>query len=127
MSAKRKISKIVNDPVEQLLVSLSLILYLLYLNNGYTVLLVCTLVLDALFIARILQMAFGKDKQLGAAAVRILSFLDYGLFFLSIYLLFNLKERSDNTVGHIFVILACIILVIMTVISGIATFKKQSE
>ena len=127
MSTPKTLLKIVDDPVEQLLVSLSLILYLLYLNNGYTVLLVCTLVLDALFIARILQISFGKDKQLGAAVVRILSFLDYGLFFLSIYLLFNLKERSDNTVGHIFVILACIILVIMTVISGIATFKKQSE
>ena len=117
MSAQKKLSKIINDPVEQLLVSLSLILYILYLNNGYTVLLVCTLVLDALFLARIVQIALMKDKQLGARTIRILSFLDYGLFFLTIYMLFNLKMSSDSAVGQVFVIVACAVLVIMTIIS----------
>lgn len=124
MSTPKTLLKIVNDPVEQLLVSLSLILYLLYLNNGYTVLLVCTLVLDALFLARIVQIALGKDRPIGARTVKVLSFLDYGLFFLTIYMLFNSKMSSDSTAGQVFVIVACVILVILTIVSLVNPSKK---
>ena len=124
MSTPKTLLKIVNDPVEQLLVSLSLILYLLYLNSGYTVLLVCTLVLDALFLARIVQIALGKDRPISAGTVKVLSFLDYGLFFLTIYMLFNSKMSSGSTVGQVFVIVACAILVILTIVSLINPSKK---
>lgn len=124
MSTPKTLLKIVNDPVEQLLVSLSLILYLLYLNSGYTVLLVCTLVLDALFLARIVQIALGKDRPISAGTVKVLSFLDYGLFFLTIYMLFNSKKSSGSTVGQVFVIVACAILVILTIVSLINPSKK---
>ena len=125
MSTPKTLLKIVNDPVEQLLVSLSLILYLLYLNSGYTVLLVCTLVLDALFLARIVQIALGKDRPISAGTVKVLSFLDYGLFFLTIYMLFNSKMSSGSTVGQVFVIVACAILVILTIVSLINPSKKK--
>ena len=117
--------KIINDPVGQLIVGLSLIAFLLYLNNGNNLYFWSFIVLDVLFFARIVQIAAGRDKPLGVGVEKVLDCLDLITFLAAIYLLFNMEMGSQNATNIAVVSIGAVILVIMAIASGISYFTKK--
>ena len=120
-----RFTRIINDPVGQLIIGLSLIAFLLYLNNGNNLYYWGFIVLDVLFFARVVQIAAGKDKPLGVGARKVLGCLDFITFLASIYLLLNMEMGSQNATNIAVVSVGAVILVIMAIASGISYFTKK--
>ena len=125
MSKEKRITRIINDPVGQFLVGISLIAYLFFLNTGNNLFLLCSITLDVLLVARVVQIAVGKDYPLGAGVTKVLACLDFISFLVTIYLLVNMEFSSHNVINTVLVFVAAAILVIMAVAGGITYFTKK--
>ena len=125
MSKEKRITRIINDPVGQFLVGISLIAYLFFLNTGNNLFLLCSITLDVLLVSRVVQIAVGKDNPLGAGVRKVLACLDFISFLVTIYMLLNMEFSSHNVINTVLVFVAAAILVIMAVAGGISYFTKK--